>query len=180
MIIPKRVNQIIKRLNTKGYKAYVVGGCVRDSLMGIEPDDWDITTSATPEQIKETLMGMKGCKIDSHGKGEQFGTVVANFEGVEYEITTYRCDGTYTDGRKPDSVSFCKNIVEDLARRDFTVNAMAYNHKEGVIDPYGGQEDLRLKVIRCVGNAEKRFEEDRLRVLRAVRFAVRGKHTGCY
>lgn len=163
--IPAPVNRIIEELNKHGYEAYAVGGCVRDALLNREPDDWDITTSARPEQVKEIFRRT----IDT---GIQHGTVTIMMDHVGYEVTTYRIDGSYADGRHPDSVEFTSNLLEDLRRRDFTINAMAYSHGTGIVDAYGGVEDLNNKIIRCVGNPMERFTEDALRILRAIRFSA--------
>lgn len=168
MFIPKNVEKIISILYNAGFEAYVVGGCVRDSLLGIKPHDWDICTSATPEQTKECFKNYK--MFDS---GIKHGTVSVVIDNEVFEITTYRIDGEYTDSRHPESVIFTTNIVEDLSRRDFTINAMAYNKKEGLLDPFNGRNDLKSKIIRCVGNPYDRFCEDALRILRALRFAAR-------
>lgn len=168
MFIPKNVEKIISILYNAGFEAYVVGGCVRDSLLGIKPHDWDICTSATPEQTKECFKDYK--MFDS---GIKHGTISVVIDNEVFEITTYRIDGEYTDSRHPESVTFTTNIIEDLSRRDFTINAMAYNEKEGLIDPFNGRKDLKNKVIRCVGNPYDRFCEDALRILRALRFAAR-------
>lgn len=166
--IPADAKHILRKLHDAGYKAYVVGGCVRDSLLGIKPKDWDICTSATPEQMLAVFQ-----KDHVIPTGLKHGTLTIMKHKVPYEITTFRVDGNYSDGRHPDTVTFSTDLLEDLSRRDFTINAMAYNEEEGLIDPFGGQNDLKEKVIRCVGNAEERFEEDALRVLRALRFAAR-------
>lgn len=166
--LPKAVDKIIKLLNEKGYSASAVGGCTRDSILGKEPNDWDICTSATPEQMKEVF---KAAHLHTYDTGIQHGTISIMVDGELYETTTYRIDGEYSDGRHPDEVVFVDNIEKDLARRDFTVNAMAYNDKDGLIDPFNGQEDLENKIIRCVGDPNQRFQEDALRVLRAIRFA---------
>ncbi|MBP3338547.1 MAG: CCA tRNA nucleotidyltransferase [Lachnospiraceae bacterium] len=163
---PKNVNFIIKLLEREGYEAFAVGGCVRDALMGNEPQDWDITTSAAPLDVKKIFHKT----IDT---GLQHGTVTVMLEHVGYEVTTYRIDGTYSDGRHPDEVKFTKNLVEDLKRRDFTINAMAYNPKTGIVDEFDGVGDLERKLIKCVGNPKERFTEDALRMLRAVRFAAK-------
>lgn len=164
--IPTDVNKIIHTLQNHGYSAYVVGGCVRDSILYRTPKDWDICTSATPEQVMEVFK-------DKHiiPTGLQHGTVTIMLNGTGYEVTTYRIDGKYSDNRRPDSVEFTDNLVEDLKRRDFTINAMAYNNKDGLIDPFNGFDDLENKLIRCVGSAKDRFSEDALRILRAIRFA---------
>ncbi len=164
--LPKNVNLIIKLLEREGYEAFAVGGCVRDALMGREPQDWDITTSAAPLDVKRIFHKT----IDT---GLQHGTVTVMLEKVGYEVTTYRIDGNYSDGRHPDQVLFTKNLVEDLKRRDFTINAMAYNESVGIVDEFDGVGDLQRKVIRCVGNPVERFTEDALRMLRAVRFAAK-------
>jgi len=163
---PKNVNFIIKLLEREGYEAFAVGGCVRDALMGNEPQDWDITTSAAPLDVKKIFHKT----IDT---GLQHGTVTVMLEHIGYEVTTYRIDGTYSDGRHPDEVKFTKNLVEDLKRRDFTINAMAYNPKTGIVDEFDGVGDLERKLIKCVGNPKERFTEDALRMLRAVRFAAK-------
>ena len=162
--MPENANRIIETLEAAGYEAYIVGGCVRDSILGRSPGDWDITTSAKPEQIKALFRRT----VDT---GIQHGTVTVMFGKEGYEVTTYRIDGEYTDHRRPDKVLFTTNLKEDLKRRDFTINAMAYNHRNGIIDIFGGVEDLEKRVIRAVGVAEERFSEDALRILRAVRFS---------
>lgn len=164
--IPNDVTFIIETLEKFGYEAYVVGGCVRDCMLGIAPNDWDITTSAKPEQIKECF---NSCEIVL--TGETHGTVGVIINKVLYEITTFRLDGIYTDNRHPEKVEFTTDLNEDLARRDFTVNAMAYNSNTGLIDPFNGAKDLQIKAIRTVGNPDVRFNEDALRILRALRFA---------
>lgn len=163
---PEAVKRIIRALNGAGYEAYAVGGCVRDALLNKQPNDWDLTTSALPDEIKRVFK--KERVIET---GIQHGTVTVLIDGEGYEITTYRIDGEYTDHRRPDTVQFVSNLKEDLMRRDFTVNAMAAHPQEGIIDLFGGQEDLKNRVIRAVGNPEMRFTEDALRILRAVRFA---------
>lgn len=168
MVLPSYVKKAIDILEKSGFEAYAVGGCVRDMLRGAEPCDYDITTSAAPEQTKGCFEGFK-C-IDT---GIKHGTVSVIIDGNVLEITTYRIDGEYTDNRHPSKVSFTKSLKEDLKRRDFTINAMAYNGKGDVVDYFGGKKDLESKIIRCVGNAEARFEEDALRILRALRFAAR-------
>ena len=164
--IPKGAQEIIAALQKNKYEAYVVGGCVRDSLLGKEPHDWDICTNASPVQVKLCLYQHKIIET-----GLKHGTVTVLIGGDSYEVTTYRKDGEYTDHRRPDSVKFISDLKEDLARRDFTINAMAYNDADGLVDLYGGREDLEKGIIRCVGNADHRFEGDALRVLRALRFA---------
>ncbi|MDO4294771.1 MAG: CCA tRNA nucleotidyltransferase [bacterium] len=163
--IPKDVEEIIEHLNQRGFEAYAVGGCVRDTLLGRCPNDWDITTSALPLQVKEMFKKT----VDT---GIQHGTVTVLLHGKGYEVTTYRIDGEYEDGRHPKQVEFTRSLLEDLKRRDFTINAMAYSHSTGVVDAFGGQEDLKAGVIRCVGLARERFTEDALRILRALRFAA--------
>lgn len=164
--IPNDVKAVMDVLSKNGYKAYVVGGCVRDSLMGREPNDWDVTTDASPEQIKELFSAFK--TVDT---GIKHGTVLIVSGKTPVETTTFRIDGEYSDNRHPDSVIFTKNICDDLSRRDFTVNAMAYNETDGIVDPFGGRDDIENKVIRCVGDADTRFNEDALRIMRAIRFA---------
>ena len=159
---------LLTRLHAAGHAAYAVGGCVRDSLLGQTPHDWDLCTSATPEQVLE-LFGEAHC-IPT---GLQHGTVTVKHGGELYEITTFRTEGAYSDGRHPDHVAFVPDVKEDLARRDFTINAMAYNAEEGLIDPFGGQTDLAVGIVRAVGEPQRRFEEDALRILRLYRFAAR-------
>ena len=161
--LPQKVKYIISQLEAAGFEAYAVGGCVRDSLLGREPDDWDVTTSAKPLQVKEVFRHT----IDT---GIQHGTVTVMLDHEGFEVTTYRIDGEYEDSRHPKEVIFTANLVEDLKRRDFTINAMAYNDRSGIVDAFGGMEDLDKGVIRCVGEARERFREDALRMLRAVRF----------
>lgn len=163
--IPKPAEEIIETLNSHGFEAYVVGGCVRDSLLGKKPQDWDITTSAKPQEIKTVF----GRTIDT---GIAHGTVTIMRGKQGYEVTTYRIDGEYEDGRHPKDVTFTSNLEEDLKRRDFTINAMAYHPKTGLIDIFEGIQDLENKKIRCVGNPMDRFTEDALRILRAVRFSA--------
>ena len=163
--LPKDVEYIINTLQRAGYEAYAVGGCVRDTILNREPDDWDITTSAKPMEIKRLFP----VTIDT---GIQHGTVTVLKNHVGYEVTTYRIDGEYADNRHPKEVIFTANLKEDLLRRDFTINAMAYNHEEGIIDEYGGLDDIRDGIIRCVGNPYDRFSEDALRIMRAVRFSA--------
>ena len=185
--VPEDVKYIIEKLNNAGYEAYAVGGCIRDSILGRTPDDWDITTSAKPEEIKALFSKT----IDT---GIQHGTVTVMCNHVGYEVTTYRIDGEYEDSRHPKEVIFTSNLLEDLKRRDFTINAMAYNHMEnpygkelaeiqedqneeeqdmsGLVDAFGGIEDIKRKRICCVGNPIHRFEEDALRMMRAVRFSA--------
>jgi len=159
---------LLDALHRAGFAAYAVGGCVRDSLLGLAPHDWDLCTAARPEQVME-LFGEKQC-IPT---GLQHGTVTVKRDGKLYEITTFRTEGSYSDGRHPDSVAFVPDVREDLARRDFTINAMAYSAEEGLCDPFSGQEDLARGVVRAVGEPLRRFEEDALRILRLYRFAAR-------
>lgn len=165
--LPSDVKLIIEKLQHNGYSCYAVGGCVRDSLRGIQPHDWDFTTSAPPEEIERVFADYQTVSV-----GKKYGTVAVIVGGELYEITTYRIDGEYTDSRHPDDVQFSDRLSDDLARRDFTVNAMAYNEQDGLIDLYGGQTDLHNGVIRCVGEPDQRFSEDALRILRALRFAA--------
>ena len=178
--IPTGAAYILQQLNKHGYEAYIVGGCVRDSLLGKQPNDWDITTSAKPEEVKAifhrtidtgiqhgTMTVLVDREILDDGSGS-----LASHTDYAFEVTTYRVDGVYTDHRRPESVCFTASLEEDLKRRDFTINAMAYNPEQGVIDIFGGQEDLEKGIIRCVGEASERFDEDALRILRAVRFAA--------
>lgn len=167
LTLPPVVQRLLHTLQQAGYEAYVVGGCVRDSLMGRVPNDWDICTSALPDQL-EQLFG--GYPLLLNGK--RHGTVAVVLEGHSWEITTFRQDGAYTDGRHPDSVRFVPDVCADLARRDFTVNAMAWSPDAGLIDPFGGRRDLAAGLLRCVGDPGARFAEDALRVLRAARFAA--------
>lgn len=165
ILLPKQVKKIIHILEEHGYEGYAVGGCVRDSILGRTPNDWDITTSAKPGEIKELFKRT----VDT---GIEHGTVTVLLDGEGYEVTTYRLDGEYEDGRHPKEVIFTENLVEDLKRRDFTINAMAYNDACGLVDAFEGEEDLKRGVIRCVGEAKERFSEDALRILRAVRFSA--------
>ncbi len=164
--IPNKVYKILRTLERGGFDAYVVGGCVRDVLMGVKPSDWDVTTSATPEETKECFSGYKVIET-----GIKHGTVTVVVDGEPFEITTFRSDGAYSDGRHPDSVEFSKDIRTDLARRDFTMNALAYSPSKGIIDEYGGISDIKSRLIKAVGKPEERFREDSLRILRAIRFA---------
>ena len=159
---------LLDALHTAGYAAYAVGGCVRDSLLGRTAHDWDLCTSALPQQVME-LFGAEQC-IPT---GLQHGTVTIKYGGQLYETTTFRTEGSYTDGRHPDEVQFVPDVREDLARRDFTINAMAYNAAEGLVDPFGGQKDLQNGLLRAVGEPQQRFTEDALRILRLYRFAAR-------
>ena len=164
--IPNGAQNIIDTLEASGYEAYVVGGCVRDSLLGIVPHDWDICTSAVPSEIESCFEDRRIVET-----GLQHGTVTIIEDGVSYEVTTFRIDGKYSDSRHPDKVTYTKDIDSDLSRRDFTFNAMAYNERVGLIDPFGGAFDLIRGEISCVGNANDRFKEDALRIMRALRFA---------
>ena len=164
--LPLPVARALSVLEACGYEAYTVGGCVRDSLLGRVPNDWDITTNATPEQMKACFADFRVIET-----GIQHGTLTVIVEGMQLEITTYRNDGEYLDNRHPVQVTFSKHIEDDLSRRDFTVNAMAYHPQKGFVDLFGGHTDLQERIIRCVGDANTRFEEDGLRILRAVRFA---------
>lgn len=164
--LPPKVKYIINKIYENNYEAYIVGGCVRDSILGFEPHDYDITTSATPKTIKEIFKDFK-C-IDT---GIEHGTVSVVMDKDIYEITTYRIEGEYKDHRRPESVDFTSRLEEDLKRRDFTVNAMAYNENEGFIDLFGGKVDIENKVIKTVGNPYDRFNEDGLRMIRAIRFS---------
>ena len=166
MDMPKNVDTAINLLQSAGFEAYAVGGCVRDSLLGKTPNDWDITTSAKPEDMKSVFADFH-C-IDT---GIKHGTVTVVIDGEPLEITTFRLDGEYEDNRHPKSVTFTSNLGADLGRRDFTVNAMAYSKMTGTVDLFGGQNDLKKKIIRCVGDPDRRFNEDALRILRALRFA---------
>lgn len=166
MELPVPVLRSLFALNRVGYEAYVVGGCVRDVMMGKEPVDWDITTSALPEETLAVFESYRTIET-----GIRHGTVTVIIEDMPLEITTYRVDGDYSDSRHPDAVSFTRSLKEDLRRRDFTVNAMAYHPRIGLVDPYHGQRDLKRKTIRCVGDPKKRFHEDALRILRGLRFS---------
>ena len=166
--IPEHALTVVERLERYGYEAYVVGGCVRDSLLGRSPKDWDVCTNALPEEVLRVFRRFHVIKT-----GLQHGTVTVMVSHQPVEVTTFRIDGAYTDNRHPDSVNFVSRVEEDLARRDFTINAMAYNPTRGLVDAFGGQEDLRAGIIRCVGEPDARFNEDGLRILRALRFAAR-------
>ena len=163
--MPEKVGRIIGTLQEHGYEAYAVGGCIRDSILGREPEDWDITTSAMPEETKALF-------DKTFDTGIQHGTITVLLEKEGFEVTTYRIDGKYEDSRHPKEVTFTRNLREDLLRRDFTINAMAYNETDGLVDIFGGLEDLEAGMIRCVGTAKERFKEDALRILRGVRFAA--------
>ena len=165
IMVPGAVREILKTLQDAGYEAYIVGGCVRDAILGLEPKDWDITTSALPEQVKSLFSNT----VDT---GIQHGTVMVIRHGIGYEVTTYRIDGEYKDGRHPENVTFTRSLAEDLKRRDFTINAFAYSPEKGVVDMFDGLEDLENRLIRCVGDPNARFSEDALRIMRAVRFSA--------
>ena len=165
ILLPEKVNMIIHAIQAAGFEAYAVGGCVRDSILGRVPDDWDITTSAKPEDIKKIFKRT----IDT---GIEHGTVTVMLDKEGFEVTTYRIDGEYEDSRHPKEVTFTSNLKEDLRRRDFTINAMAYNDEVGLVDIFEGISDIEKKVIRCVGDAKERFTEDALRMMRAVRFSA--------
>ncbi|HIQ72476.1 MAG TPA: HD domain-containing protein [Candidatus Onthenecus intestinigallinarum] len=164
--IPAGARTVLSRLHAADFEAYLVGGCVRDLLRGVEPHDWDICTDALPEEVERCLAK---CRIVETGL--RHGTVTVLAQGEGYEVTTYRTDGTYSDGRRPDSVSFVRDLTQDLARRDFTMNAIAMGLDGALRDPFGGQADIRARVVRCVGDPKRRFHEDGLRVMRALRFA---------
>ena len=167
MTLPTTVQFLIQRLEAHGFEAYAVGGCVRDCLLGLIPKDWDLCTNALPEEIL-------ACFSDYHTRtnGKKHGTICVILEHTPYEITTYRTDGIYTDCRRPDVVYFVRNLLEDLRRRDFTINAMAYHPTRGLQDPFDGKTDLNAGILRCVGNPKRRFSEDALRILRGLRFAA--------
>ena len=167
--IPDEVKYIIDTLESNGYDAYAVGGCVRDSILGSEPKDWDICTPALPEQ---TIKYFAEYNINIIETGLKHGTVTLILNHKPFEVTTYRIDGVYSDNRRPDKVRFVNDLKSDLSRRDFTVNSMAYNPKKGLADFFGGEKDLKAGIIRCVGDADKRFQEDALRIMRAMRFAA--------
>lgn len=163
--MPEKVKSIINTIQEAGFEAYAVGGCIRDSILGREPEDWDITTSARPQQIKQLFKRT----VDT---GIKHGTVTVMLEKEGFEVTTYRIDGKYEDSRHPKEVAFTGSLIEDLKRRDFTINAMAYNEAQGLVDIFEGMKDLERGSIRCVGNPEERFTEDALRMLRAIRFSA--------
>lgn len=165
IVLPGKVGRILGRLACAGFEAYAVGGCVRDSILGRQPKDWDITTSAMPVQVKSLFSRT----VDT---GEKHGTVTVLLGNEGFEVTTYRIDGAYEDARRPKEVTYTKTLLEDLKRRDFTINAMAYNEQDGLIDAFDGMGDLKRGLIRCVGGARQRFAEDALRILRTVRFAA--------
>lgn len=164
--LPESVQQILDRFQQHGYEAYVVGGCIRDVLLHQTPSDWDFCTSANPDEI---LQCFADCKTIAVGKA--YGTICVNWKSVWYEITTFRTESEYADYRRPSQVTFTTSLYEDLKRRDFTINAMAYHPQTGILDPFDGKLDLEKRIIRCVGNPEDRFQEDALRILRALRFA---------
>lgn len=166
IFIPEYVKTLLDQIHTFGFQAFIVGGSVRDSILGKKPSDYDITTSATPEEIKNIFKGYKTVEV-----GKDFGTITIVQDEGSVEITTFRTEGQYVDGRRPEGVSYSKDIKEDLSRRDLTINSMAYNDKEGLIDPYNGLKDIEEKLIRTVGDPLERFAEDHLRILRAIRFA---------
>ena len=165
LTIPVNAEKILRVLENQGFEAFIVGGCVRDSILGRRPDDWDITTSARPEQVKALFRRT----VDT---GLKHGTVTVLMDKESYEVTTYRIDGEYEDGRHPKEVAFTASLEEDLKRRDFTINAMAYHPDRGLVDLFHGMDDIRAEIIRCVGNPLERFGEDALRILRAVRFSA--------
>ena len=167
MQLPSYIVKVLDMLENAGYEAFIVGGCVRDSLMGNTPHDYDITTSALPEETERVFSGMRLIET-----GMKHGTVTVIADGSPVEITTYRVDGEYHDSRRPDHVSFTRSLREDIARRDFTVNGIAYSPKRGMFDYFSGAEDIRRRVIRCIGEPEKRFHEDALRILRGLRFSA--------
>lgn len=167
MELPFQICEVLERLENAGFPAFVVGGCVRDHLMGLSPHDFDITTAASP---RETERVFADCRVIE--TGIKHGTVTVLYKGVSIEITTFRVDGEYSDGRHPDSVSFSRDIKDDLSRRDFTMNGIAFSPKRGFVDPFGGERDINAGVIRCIGDPDKRFGEDALRVVRALRFSA--------
>lgn len=168
--IPAEVRSILSVIQKSGGSAYVVGGCVRDAILGRTPHDWDICTSLRPAQTVNLFSHYDCAVIET---GLKHGTVTIRFKGENYEVTTFRKDSTYSDNRHPDAVAFVDDVKEDLARRDFTMNAMAYNEEAGLVDPFNGRDDLRFGIIRCVGDPDERFQEDALRILRAMRFSAR-------
>lgn len=167
MNLPEQICEILQRLENAGFATYVVGGCVRDYIMGLAPHDYDITTSATPDEVCDVF---SDCKVIETGL--KHGTVTVLYKGISVEITTFRADGDYSDGRHPDSVTFTRNIEDDLSRRDFTMNGMAYSPTRGLVDPFGGEQDIKAKIVRCIGEPHKRFGEDALRILRGLRFSA--------
>ena len=167
-LIPKEAEFIINKLHDCGYEAFLVGGCVRDMLMGTTPNDWDIATNALPQNVTNIFPTV----IET---GIKYGTVTVVINDLPFEVTTYRVDGDYNDNRRPKDVLYTNSLIKDLSRRDFTVNAMAFNpfnRKDGLIDPFGGKQDIQNKILKCVGNPTNRFNEDSLRILRALRFAA--------
>ena len=165
--LPEQVNTVLDRLEQAGYAAYVVGGCVRDALRGVAPGDYDVTTAARPEQVKAVF---SDCRMVETGL--KHGTVTVLLDGMGFEVTTFRTESGYSDGRHPDRVDFADTVQQDVCRRDFTINAMAYSPRRGLVDCFGGAEDLQKGIIRCVGQPERRFAEDALRILRGLRFAA--------
>lgn len=168
MTLPNEIITILSLIEQHNFEAYVVGGCVRDNLRNVQPHDYDICTSATPDEIKKIL-----CNYKIYDTGLKHGTITAASKDDTYEITTYRIDGEYSDNRHPDKIQYTSNLIDDLSRRDFTINAMAYNHIRGLQDPFNGKKDLKNKVIKCVGDPNIRFNEDALRILRAIRFSAK-------
>lgn len=168
MNIPNNVKYIMDKLEAAGYEAYLVGGCVRDFLMGKEPKDYDVATNATPQEMKAALEGADVKIVDT---GVKFGTLTVIRDSLPVEVTTYRAEGRYSDGRHPDEVAFSETLAEDLSRRDFAMNAVAFNETSGFVDPFNGMVDIENRVIRCVGDPEERFSEDALRIMRAIRFS---------
>lgn len=169
MFLPETVNKIITALESAGHEAYAVGGCVRDMVLGKTPCDYDVTTSAKPDEMKSVFAKQD---FSTHDTGLKHGTVTVVVDDLPVEVTTFRIDGDYTDNRRPDTVTFTRSLREDLSRRDFTINAMAFSEQTGIVDYFGGREDLNNKLIRAVGDANRRFNEDGLRILRALRFAA--------
>ena len=167
MQLPEGARFILRTLSENGHEGYCVGGCVRDALLGLQPKDYDICTDASPEEMQRIFAGQRVIET-----GLKHGTLTVLYDGEPYEVTTYRVDGDYADHRHPDTVTFVRELSADLARRDFTVNAMAYNPERGLVDLFEGRKDLESRVIRCVGEAYRRFDEDALRILRALRFAA--------
>ena len=168
MDVSKKAMVVFQLLEQKGFEAYLVGGCVRDSLVGRTPKDWDFTTNATPEEITDVFETAEYKVVPT---GIKHGTVSVVIDSEVFEITTFRTDGEYKDGRHPETVEFASSIEEDLSRRDFTMNSIAYNPKKGFVDPFGGKEDIANKVVRATGLATERFNEDALRMLRCIRFS---------
>ena len=164
--IPDHVEYILTKLEKNGYDAYIVGGCIRDTLLNKIPGDFDVTTNALPEEIEVVFNDKKTIDV-----GKKYGTIIVNIDKDDVEITTFRTEGDYVDGRRPEWVEFVSSIEKDLSRRDFTINAMAYNKKKGLVDPFNGVKDINERIIRCVGDPEERFHEDYLRILRAIRFS---------